>query len=84
MVCGRCGSIDIVRHKSSALDKIVRMFSNRKRVICRRCGWSARIPWDHDDHYVPRMAELRVVEVQAAKSKSEGKFEDEFDINRFH
>jgi hypothetical protein len=83
MACERCGSIDIVRSKSSAFDKLVRLFTNRKRVICRRCGWSARMPWDHDDHYVPKMGELRVVEVKR-ESQAEGKFEEEFDINKFH
>lgn len=84
MTCERCGSINILRHRSNAIDKLVRLFTNRKRVICRRCGWSARIPWDHDDHYVPTMEELRVVETSGEKSGAEKKFEDEFDINRFH
>jgi RNase P subunit RPR2 len=84
VTCERCGSIDIVRYRSNAFDKIVRLFTNRKRVICRRCGWSARIPWDHDDHYVPTMADLRVVEKSGKQSARESKFEEEFDINRFH
>lgn len=84
MACERCGSIDIVRYKSSAFDKVVRIFSNRKRVICRRCGWSARIAWDHDDNYVPKMAALRAVELPTSSSKADGRFEEEFDINKFH
>ncbi len=84
MTCGTCGSINIVRHRSSMFDKFVRLFSNRKRVICRRCGWTARIPWDHDDHYVPTMGELRVVEKTEKRSAVPEKFEEEFDINRFH
>lgn len=66
------------------IDKIVRLFSNRKRVICRRCGWTARMPWNHDDHYVPKMAQMRAVELPEETSKPSTKFEDEFDINRFH
>ncbi len=84
MTCGECGSINLVRHRSNTIDKVVRLFTNRKRVICRRCGWSARIRWDHDDHYVPAMKELQVVEPTSQGSDKDGKFEDEFDINRFH
>jgi hypothetical protein len=84
VTCERCGSINIVRYRSNAIDKVVRLFTNRKRVICRRCGWSARIQWDHDDHYVPTMGELRVVEKTAKESGGGTNFEEEFDINRFH
>ncbi len=84
MDCERCGSVSLIRSRSSAFDKFVRWFTNRKRVTCRRCGWSARIPWDHDDNYVPVMPELRVVEAIAKPSEDLAKFEEEFDINRFH
>jgi RNase P subunit RPR2 len=84
LVCGSCGSIDIIRYRSTAIDKLVRLFSNRKRVICRRCGWTARMPWDHDDNYVPKMAQLRTVEVPEKTSDRIARFEDEFDINKFH
>ncbi|MFM8536001.1 MAG: hypothetical protein ACKOEC_20880 [Acidimicrobiia bacterium] len=84
MTCAQCGSINIVRRRSTTIDKIVRLFTNRKRVICRRCGWTARIRWDHDDNYIPAMAELRVSDPSPQKSKTDAKFEDDFDINRFH
>jgi hypothetical protein len=59
MTCGRCGSINIVRSRSSAFDKFVRLFTNRKRVTCRRCLWTDRIEWNEDDDYVPVAPKLR-------------------------
>lgn len=84
MVCGSCGSIDLVRRRSSTVDKLVRLFSNRKRVICRRCGWSARMRWDHPDDYVPTMARLRAIDPPERTIEPAAKFEEEFDINKFH
>jgi len=84
MHCGRCGSINVVRTRSSAVDKVVRLFSGRKRVTCKRCLWSARVRWDHDDRYVPAVPVMRAVETPSAKARAVATFQDEFDINQFH
>lgn len=81
MICERCGSINIIRSRSSVIDKVVRFFTGRKRVTCRRCMWSGRIEWNHDDDFVPRISELRPVGVKA-KSLKKPKRED-FDIDQF-
>ena len=62
MNCWRCGSINIVRTRSSILDRIVRLCTGRKRVTCKRCLWTARIEWDEADDFVPQKAVLKAVE----------------------
>lgn len=64
------------------VDKVVRLFTNRKRVICRRCGWTARISWDHDDNYVPTMTRLRAIEPPAKPPNDSASFEQELDVNK--
>lgn len=82
MTCERCGSINIVRSRSSFADKLVRFFTSKKRVTCRRCGWTGRLAWDETDDYVPSAAPLREVEGADRRRKPHG--EEDFDINRFH
>ena len=77
VVCESCGSINLVRTKSSNLDKMVRWFSGRKRFSCNRCGWSALRAW----HQPPSEA-VRPALVKAEK-KVQADVED-FDINQFH
>ena len=60
--CWRCGSINIVRTRSSLVDRIVRFCTGRKRVTCRKCLWTARIQWDEDDDFVPQKSVLKAVE----------------------
>jgi hypothetical protein len=45
-LCETCGSISVVRAKPNFLDKVIRTLNGRQPVICRRCGWRARRPWD--------------------------------------
>ena len=45
-VCETCGSISVVRARPTFVDKVVRILIGRQPVICRRCGWRARRPWD--------------------------------------
>jgi hypothetical protein len=45
-LCEACGSYDVWRSKSSALDKLVRFLTGRKRFKCHRCGWTALRAWE--------------------------------------
>jgi hypothetical protein len=82
MLCERCGSINIIRSRSSAVDKVVRFFTGRKRVTCQRCLWTGRIEWTHDDDFVPRIAELRPVGMEKSL-KTPKRGSDDFDIDQF-
>ena len=48
-LCENCGSIQVVRTKSTAIDRAVRLLSGRKPFVCRRCGWRARRRWDESN-----------------------------------
>lgn len=82
--CGRCGSINLVRTRSSAMDKVVRFVTGKKRVTCKRCLWTTRMRWDHEDDYVPKMLPVRPVPPSAGQSAKRTMLEEDFDINRFH
>jgi hypothetical protein len=60
--CWRCGSFNIVRTRSSVVDRIVRMFTGRKRVTCKKCLWTARVKWEEEDDFVPQKSVLKAVE----------------------
>src|SRR5436190_2320100 len=45
-ICESCGSISVVRARGNVIDKVVRLITGRRPVICRRCGWRGRMPWD--------------------------------------
>ena len=62
MTCWRCGSINIVRTRSSFVDRVVRLLNGNKRVTCKKCLWTARIQWDEDDDFVPQKSVLKAVE----------------------
>lgn len=44
-LCGRCGSINVVRVRAGVLDKFIMLVARRRPLVCRRCGWRARRPW---------------------------------------
>ena len=48
-VCGRCGSIQIVRPQPTAADTLVALLTGRRPFQCRRCGWRGRRDWTDDD-----------------------------------
>jgi hypothetical protein len=80
VLCESCGSIDVVRTRSSNFDKVVRFFTNRKRFSCRRCGWSARRDW-----HVPAAKEIRPTPTLVKSDVTPGTDEEEeFDIDKFH
>jgi hypothetical protein len=62
VTCWRCGSINIVRTRSSLLDRMIRLVNGKKRVTCKRCLWTARIEWNEADDFVPRKSVLKAVE----------------------
>ena len=62
MNCGRCGSINIVRTRSSLVDRIVKFCTGRRRVTCKKCLWTARIRWEEEDDFVPQKSVLKAVE----------------------
>jgi hypothetical protein len=62
VTCWRCGSINIVRTRSSVLDRIIRLVNGKKRVTCKRCLWTARIEWNEADDFVPQKSVLKAVE----------------------
>ena len=48
-VCERCGSIRIVRRRSSPIDRIVTLFTGRRPYYCKRCAWRGRRLWREGD-----------------------------------
>ncbi|HYB97081.1 MAG TPA: hypothetical protein VEC39_19065 [Vicinamibacterales bacterium] len=76
LACERCGSSDIMRGRSSQIDRFVRFLTGKKRLVCRGCGWTARRLWDptrRPDRVVPQPV-TRAITAE----------HDEFDIDRFH
>jgi hypothetical protein len=45
-LCENCGSIQIVRARSTPFDKVLSLVSGRKPFSCRRCGWRGRRNWN--------------------------------------
>jgi hypothetical protein len=62
VLCKRCGSINVVRTRSSLSDKIARFFTGKKRVTCRHCLWTARVLWSKPDDHVPKRPAPRGVD----------------------
>jgi hypothetical protein len=46
MLCERCGSNNVRRVRSTRVERVLRIFTGRKRFFCLRCGWSALRAWD--------------------------------------
>ena len=46
MICERCGSNYVRRVRSTRIERLMRVFTGRKRFFCVRCGWSALRAWD--------------------------------------
>ena len=62
MTCWRCGSLNVARTRSSIVDRVVRFFTGRKRVTCKKCLWTGRIKWEDADDFVPQKSVLKAVE----------------------
>ena len=62
MTCWRCGSLNLARTRSSIVDRVVRFFTGRKRVTCKKCLWTGRIKWEEADDFVPQKSVLKAVE----------------------
>ena len=62
MTCWRCGSLSISRTRSSFFDRVIRFFTGRKRVTCKKCLWTARMKWEEEDDFVPQKSVLKAVE----------------------
>lgn len=68
MICERCGSINIRRVRSNPFERLLRVFTGKKRFFCKRCGWSALRDWDETaPRFVPqpRKSDLKLVHVSA-------------------
>ena len=60
--------MNIARTRSSALDRVVRFFTGKKRVTCKHCLWTARIKWDEDDDFEPQPTVLRKVDLPGVRA----------------
>ena len=40
MECDRCGSTNVRWIQSNPLERILRVFTGKKRFLCKRCGYS--------------------------------------------
>ena len=49
VVCGQCGSVNLVEAKPKLADRVIRIVTSRRPILCRRCGWRARRSWTADD-----------------------------------
>jgi hypothetical protein len=70
--CWRCGSLNIVRTRSSLVDRLVRMVTGRKRVTCKKCLWTARVRWEEADDFVPQKSVLKAVDLARRSVEREG------------
>jgi len=53
-LCEQCGSIQIVRARSTPLDIAVAFLTGRRPFVCRRCRWRGRQAWSEADILDPR------------------------------
>jgi len=68
MNCERCGSANVRRVRSNPLERLLRVFTGKKRFFCKRCGWSALRDWDETAPRIvlpPKKADLKLVAVSA-------------------
>ena len=56
MECERCGSTTVRRIQSNPLERLLRVFTGKKRFLCKRCGWSGLRAWDET---APRIMQPR-------------------------
>ena len=76
MVCERCGSAHVRRIRSTSFERFLRVFTGKKRFLCRHCGWSALRAWDETARRVdvpktPERAALKLVDLTAIESEIE-------------
>jgi len=62
VTCWRCGSLNLARTRSSIVDRVVRFFTGKKRVTCKKCLWTGRIKWEEADDFIPQKSVLKAVE----------------------
>ena len=62
MTCWRCGSLNLARSRSSIVDRVVRFFTGKKRVTCKKCLGTGRIKGEEADDFVPQKSVLKAVE----------------------
>jgi len=48
-LCEQCGSISIVRGRSTIADRVVAILTAKRPFVCRRCGWRGRRNWTDKD-----------------------------------
>jgi hypothetical protein len=48
-VCEECGSFNLVRARSTWVDRGLSHISGRRPIFCRRCGWRARRAWTEEN-----------------------------------
>ncbi len=48
-LCEQCGSIDLVRAQPGLSDRVVTLFTSKRPIVCRRCGWRGRRDWSDED-----------------------------------
>lgn len=45
VVCEQCGSLQIARVHATPSDKLLGLFTGKRPLVCRRCGWRASRAW---------------------------------------
>jgi hypothetical protein len=55
-LCGRCGSIQVVRVPGNILDDTIALVTKHKLYACQRCGWRGRSVEGTDNSERQRMA----------------------------
>lgn len=79
MRCDGCGSIDVVRLRSTELDKFVRLLTGLKRFGCRRCGWNALRAWDETTVGLQPIAQMKPLRIVPRQQRER----EEVDFSRF-
>ena len=72
VTCYRCGSLNIVRTRSTIVDRIVRLMNGKKRVTCKHCLWTARVVWDEEDDFAPSRQALKLVHLPGIQREKVG------------
>lgn len=48
LACEQCGSINVAKARPAGRDRILSLFSRKRPIVCRRCGWRRRRQWTDD------------------------------------
>lgn len=57
-LCESCGSFEVSKSKSTALDKLLIKSSGGKRFTCGCCGWTGLRNWSHTPAAIEHEIEL--------------------------